>query len=174
MAQGDVERFESIVLPHLDEAYTLARHLLANDHDAQDAVQEAVLRALRHFETYREGNARAWLLAIVRNCCHTWRRKHRASWTTVEYVDEDHGDALGRFQSPDATPIAESDRAAIARAVAELSPEFREVIVLREIQELSYKEIAHIVGVPVGTIMSRLARARRRLQHALGVGAREA
>jgi len=173
MAQREVERFERIVLPHLDDAYTLARYLLRDEHDAQDAVQDAVLRALRYFETYRDGDARAWLLAIVRNCCLTWHRQHRAERATVPLLDTDVAD-IGGGRETDARAIARSEREALQRAVAALPVEFREVIVLREVQELSYKEISAVVGVPIGTVMSRLARGRKRLAAALGVGVEEA
>jgi len=169
MPPKDVERFERVVLPHLDDAYTLARYLLRDQHDAQDAVQDAVLRALRYFETYREGDARAWLLAIVRNCCLTRHRRaqaERASLSFVEDVDVAHD---GR--ATDARAIEQSERAVLQRALAALPDEFREVIVLREVQGLSYREISDVVGVPIGTVMSRLARGRRRLASALGVGA---
>jgi RNA polymerase sigma-70 factor (ECF subfamily) len=172
MPQRDVERFERVVLPHLDDAYTLARYLLRDEHDAQDAVQDAVLRALRYFESYREGDARAWLLAIVRNCCLSWHRRQRLARASVPLADADPVDiAPGR--EADARAIARSERALIERAIAALPSEFREVIVLREVQELSYREISDIVGVPIGTVMSRLSRARKRLADALGVGVEE-
>jgi RNA polymerase sigma-70 factor (ECF subfamily) len=174
MPPKDIDRFERIVLPHLDDAYTLARYLLRDQHDAQDAVQDAVLRALRYFETYREGDARAWLLTIVRNCCLTRHRKARieqANITFVEDVDVVHA-AAGR--ATDARAVEQSERAALQRALDGLPAEFREVIVLREVQELSYREISDVVGVPIGTVMSRLARARRRLASALGYDAKEA
>ena len=173
MAQREVERFERIVLPQLDDAYTLARYLLRDEHDAQDAVQDAVLRALRYFETYRDGDARAWLLAIVRNCCLTWHRRQRGDRATVPLLDIDVAD-IGGGRETDARAIARSEREALQRAVAALPVEFREVIVLREVQELSYKEISAVVGVPIGTVMSRLARGRKRLASALGVGVQEA
>ena len=172
MPQREVERFERVVLPHLDDAYTLARYLLRDEHDAQDAVQDAVLRALRYFETYRDGDARAWLLAIVRNCCLTWHRRQRIERASVPLADADLID-IGSGRETDARAIARSERAALERAVAALPMEFREVIVLREVQELSYREISDVVGVPIGTVMSRLARARKRLADALGVGAKE-
>jgi RNA polymerase sigma-70 factor (ECF subfamily) len=172
MSQRDVERFERIVLPHLDDAYTLARYLLRDEHDAQDVVQDAVLRALRYFEGYRDGDARAWLLAIVRNCCLTWQRRHRGG-TKVLSIDAG-SIPLADPRETDERAIQRSERAALARALDALPDEFREVIVLREIQELSYKEISDVVGVPIGTVMSRLGRARKRLSDALGVGAQEA
>jgi RNA polymerase sigma-70 factor (ECF subfamily) len=173
-SSNDIQRFERIVLPHLDDAYTLARYLLRDQHDAQDAVQDAVLRALRYFETYREGDARAWLLAIVRNCCLTRHRKaqtERANIAFVEDVDVVHE---GAGRATDARAVEQSERAALQRALDGLPAEFREVIVLREVQGLSYREISDVVGVPIGTVMSRLARARRRLASALGYDAQEA
>jgi len=173
MAQQDVDRFERIILPHLDDAYTLARYLLRDEHDAQDAVQDAVLRALRYFDSYRDGDARAWLLAIVRNCSLTWQRGHSSDRFTVPFSDEVAA-AVVETRPTDASAIEASDRDAVNRAVAALPAEFREVIVLREVEELSYKEISDVVGVPIGTVMSRLARARKRLAVTLGLGAQEA
>ena len=173
MAQHDLHRFEQIVLPHLDDAYTLARYLVRDEHDAQDVVQDAVLRALRYFDGFRGGDARAWLLAIVRNCCMTWHAREHSHRRDVPLVD-DTGDAIDELAETDAVAIRRSERAAIERALAALPTEFREVIVLREIQDLSYKEISDVVGVPIGTVMSRLARGRRRLAAALGAGVREA
>ena len=170
MAQRDVDNFERIVLPHLDDAYTLARYLLRDEHDAQDAVQDAVLRAIRHFEGYRDGDARAWLLAIVRNCCLTWQRRNRAG----RHESADELANVSDARETDALAIQRSERARLERAVAGLPTEFREVIVLREVQDLSYREISDVVGVPIGTVMSRLARARKRLAGALGIDEREA
>jgi len=173
MAQHDLQRFERIVLPYLDDAYTLARYLVRDVHDAQDVVQDAVLRALRHFDGFRGGDARAWLLAIVRNCCATWYARERARRQDVPLTENTAG-AIDEMTEADAVAIRRSERAAIERALEALPAEFREVIVLREIQELSYKEIGEVIGVPIGTVMSRLARARRRLAIALGAGVREA
>lgn len=173
MGQRDVERFERTILPHLDDAYTLARYLLRDEHDAQDVVQDAVLRALRYFDGYRDGDARAWLLTIVRNCCLTFQRRHRADRLTVPFA----GDETERLSDPiesDTLAIQRSERAVLERAIATLPTEFREVIVLREIEDMSYKEISEVVGVPIGTVMSRLARARKRLAAALGLGVQEA
>jgi RNA polymerase sigma-70 factor, ECF subfamily len=172
MAQRDVERFERIVLPHLDDAYTLARYLLRDEHDAQDVVQDAVLRALRYFGGYREGDARAWLLAIVRNCCLTWLKRDRIRRASVPFVDE-MAEAVDPHEA-DTAAIDGSNRAALERLVAELPTEFREVIVLREVEGLSYKEISDVIGAPIGTVMSRLARARKRVAAVLRIDAKEA
>jgi len=171
-APNDIDRFERIVLPHLDDAYTLARYLLRDPHEAQDAVQDAALRALRYFETYRDGDARAWLLAIVRNCCLTRHNRARAERANISFVDD--VDVAHEGRATDARAVEQSERAALQRALDGLPPEFREVIVLREVQGLSYREISDVVDVPIGTVMSRLARGRRRLASALGYDAREA
>lgn len=159
-------RFEQRVVPLVDDAYTLARHLVRDEHDAQDIVQEAYLRAWRHFAGFRGGDERSWLLTIVRNCCYTWRRAAREA-DSVEYDDEHHGLVEGRGSAADARAIVGSERAHLDVALNALPTEFREVLVLREIDDFSYREIARIVGVPVGTVMSRLARARERLRRVL-------
>jgi RNA polymerase sigma factor (sigma-70 family) len=174
MAQRELEPFERLILPHLDDAYTLARYLLRNEHDAQDVVQDAVLRAVRYFDGFRDGDARAWLLAIVRNCCHTWHRRTKNDRATVSYTDAADSPQLQGAVGADALAIQSSERAAIERAIGELPMEWREVIVLREVEEMSYKEISTITGVPIGTVMSRLARARKRLAASLGLHVREA
>jgi RNA polymerase sigma-70 factor (ECF subfamily) len=160
---GELTRFETVVLPYLDSAYTLARYLLGDPHDTEDAVQEAYLRALRHFAGFRGEDARAWLLTIVRNTCHSWRQRHRRDGLATEFNEELHSEEF-----PDAGPDAELERSEsiedLREALEQLPAQFREVVVLRELEELSYKEIAHIIGAPVGTVMSRLARARDRLQ----------
>jgi RNA polymerase sigma-70 factor (ECF subfamily) len=173
MAQDNAGRFEQLILPHLDDAYTLARYLLRDEHDAQDAVQDAALRAFRYFDGFRDGDARAWFLAIVRNCCLTWKRRHQNDRLTIP-ISEDHLSVARESRGTDAAAIETSDRAAITRAVAELPIEFREVIVLRELHGLPYAQISNIVGVPIGTIMSRLSRGRKRLAVRLGVTAQEA
>jgi RNA polymerase sigma-70 factor (ECF subfamily) len=157
--------FERAVLPYMDDAYTLARYLMRNEHDAQDAVQDAFLRALRYFDAFAISDVRAWLLAIVRHCCFSSGAKHRGE--VVEYNDELHG-VVDPAPNPEMLMIAGSVRDAIQAALDELPAEFREVIVLREIQDLSYKEISQVIGAPIGTVMSRLSRARRRLAETLG------
>jgi len=174
MTEDDAERFERTVVPHLDDAYTLARYLLRDEHDAQDVVQEAALRAVRYFRGYAGGDARAWLLAIVRNCSLTWRRRRRADERTVPFTDGMDNVALLTAREADAGAVEASERVRVQRAVDSLPHEFREVVVLREIQDLSYREISDVIGVPIGTVMSRLARARKRLAAVLGVSEKEA
>jgi len=159
-------RFEAVVLPHLDAAYTLARYLTRNAHDAEDVVQDACLRALKYFETFRGGegtSGRAWLLTIVRNTAYSSRRGQRDA---TEFDETQHSDAVAE-EHPEAALLQTDAREALGRALDRLAPEFREVIVLRELEGLSYKEIGDVTGVPVGTVMSRLSRARARLQEAL-------
>jgi RNA polymerase sigma-70 factor, ECF subfamily len=166
---SELERFQAVVLPHLDAAYTLARYLTRDDHDAQDIVQDASLRALRHFAGFRgEGSTegRLWLLAIVRNTAYTWQRQRRPEQSLTEFDEELHSGSAGDHH-PEADAVQGDQRAAVRRAIDQLPPEFREVIVMRELEGLSYKEISDVAGVPVGTVMSRLSRARKRLQQAL-------
>jgi RNA polymerase sigma factor (sigma-70 family) len=167
LAQGSrVERaqFEQAILVHLGAAYNLARWLTRDDHDAEDVVQEACLRAFRFFDGYHGQNGRAWLLAIVRNTCYTWLQNNRAH-EMVAFDDAlDHADPAA---GPEELVLHSVDRQALRRALEALPLEFREVIILRELEEMSYKEIAAIAEVPIGTVMSRLARARKRLQHSL-------
>lgn len=165
MESSELERFEAVVLPHLDAAYTLARYLTRSDHDAQDVVQDASLRAFQHFGSFRgagSGEGRAWLLAIVRNTAYSWQRRHRGDALTTAFDEEQHSEAV-TGEDPEAAVVAQGERVALHRAIDELPPEFREVIVLRELEELSYKEIAEITRIPIGTVMSRLFRARRLL-----------
>jgi RNA polymerase sigma-70 factor (ECF subfamily) len=165
----EVARFESVVLTHLDAAYSLARYLTRNDHDAEDIVQEACLRAFRHFDGYRgagPGSARAWLLTIVRNTASSWRRS-QAGATATEFDEALHSEAVAD-QHPEAALLSDATKETVRQALDRLPPEFREAILLRELQGLSYKEISEVVGVPVGTVMSRLSRARARLQQTLG------
>jgi len=166
---SELERFEAIVLPHLDAAYTLARYLTRNDHDAEDVVQEACLRALKYFGGYRgtEGDSgRAWVLAIVRNTAYTWRRRRRPDAGATEFNEELHSEAVAG-EHPEAALLRDAAAESLGRALDRLPDEFREVLVLRELEGLSYKEISEVAGIPVGTVMSRLSRARRRLEHAL-------
>jgi RNA polymerase sigma-70 factor, ECF subfamily len=163
-------RFRDAALPHLDDVYTLARYLLRDGADAEDAVQECYLRALRHFDTYRGPAMKPWLFAILRNVCRgEFGRRSSALLTTNGEPEGDEG-AAPLWQeapvSPEAEMLRQWDAKTIRRLVAELPDPFREAIVLREINDLSYREIADVVGAPVGTVMSRLARARSMLRNA--------
>ena len=153
--------FDQIVLPHLDAAYNLARWLAGNDHDAADIAQEACVRAWKFRAGFRGGNSRAWLLSIVRNTAFTWLKKNRPQ-SMVTLNDED----LAEIEDPatQATTFGKADVSVLRAALEELPMEFREALVLRELEGLSYKEIADVADVPLGTVMSRLARARRQLQ----------
>lgn len=166
MTESLVTRFEEQVVPLMDDAYTLARYLLRDEHDAQDVVQEAYLRAWRYFASFRGGDLRAWLLTIVRNCCYTWRQSRHDAQLVV-YDDDTHGADHSPRHAPDAAVVGESEQRLLSSALDGLAPEFREVVVLRELEGLSYQEIARVTGVPIGTVMSRLARARERLRRAL-------
>jgi len=163
------ERFEQTVLPHLDAAYNLARWLTRNDQDVQDVTQEACLRAFRFFDGYQGGNMRAWFLTIVRNTCYTWLHQNRAPGGSDEVFDEEiHSTDESGGASPEIQALAGADRETLRRALEELPEVFREVLVLRELEGMSYKEIADVSSVSLGTVMSRLARARTRLRQALG------
>ena len=154
--------FEQVFLPHLDAAYNLARWLLRNDQDAEDAVQEAYMRAYKAFDRFRGGDGKAWLMTILRNVCYTMIKKLRSHETPEPFYEEIH------------QPVGESDMQEAFRqkanaeslyvALEKLPDEFREVIVLHDLEGLAYKEIASVVGIPIGTVMSRLARARGRLR----------
>jgi len=173
--QTQRQRFESLMLPHLNAAYNLARWIMGNEQDAQDVVQEAFLKAFKGFERYREGNSAGWLLTIVRNACYTCLKRDRDG-SEVDMFDEDRhsmqtkcvaGQTDQRPANPEALLLAAAEGAQLQAAVARLPIEFREVLVLREIEGCSYREIADIVGIPSGTVMSRLSRARHQLQHIL-------
>jgi RNA polymerase sigma factor (sigma-70 family) len=157
-------RFEQLVLPHLDAAFNLARWVLRGRADAEDVAQEAMLRAFRFFRGFHGGDARAWLLQIVRNSCYSWLEKNRPMELTTEFDEQ-------LYPQPSVTPeslaIAGDNRERLTRALEELPPRFREVLVLRELEGCSYKEIAAITSMPIGTVMSALARARQRLQRTL-------
>jgi RNA polymerase sigma-70 factor (ECF subfamily) len=161
---GDERReFEEIFLPHLDAAYNLARWILQNDHDAQDVVQEAYIRAFKGFHGFRGGNGRAWLLTIVRNTAYTWINKRGPDQKLIPYIEERHADIISIDQTSNESLI-EKRKEELHSALERLPSEFREVIILYELEGLSYKELALALGIPVGTVMSRLNRARRRLQ----------
>ena len=162
----NADRFKAVVLPHLDAAYNLARWLTRNEHDAQDVVQEAYLRALRFFSGFHGSNARAWLLTIVRNTCYTWLRHNRSPELSGDF-DEAVREKESDEPDPETQQVLKARAQLVNSAIEKLPVEFREVMVLRELEELSYKEIAVVTGVPIGTVMSRLARARKRLHESL-------
>jgi RNA polymerase sigma-70 factor, ECF subfamily len=169
--QEKMRRFRDAALPHLDDLYTLARYLMRNPTDAEDAVQECYLRALRHFDSYRGPAMKPWLLAILRNVCKAeFARRGKDDVPTDFAQDESVAEDMPMWQEPQASPekliLRQQDSATIRRLVAELPEPFRETIVLREVNDLSYQEIAEVAGVPVGTVMSRLARARAMLRSA--------
>jgi RNA polymerase sigma-70 factor (ECF subfamily) len=156
--------FQRTILPHLDAAYNLARWVLKNEADAQDVVQEAYLRALRFCGTFRGGDPRAWLLTIVRNTAYTWLSRNRSADPPIPFDEEQHPDEAVPV---DVELIRRADSRALRTAMEELPTEFREIVVLRDLEGLSYKEIAEVADLPIGTVMSRLARARSRLKQAL-------
>ena len=159
-------RFEQSVLPHLDAAYNLARWLTHSEQDAEDVLQEACLRAYKFFGGFRGGDSRAWLLMIVRNTCFTWLRQQRPA-EVASSLDGESPELACERGDPEALLQRSVDAQALQRALEALPVEFREVIVLRELESLSYKEIAYVSHIPIGTVMSRLARARRQLQQLL-------
>jgi RNA polymerase sigma factor (sigma-70 family) len=159
------ERFEEHVLPHLDAAYNLARWLTRNEHDAEDIVQESYMRAYKFFDSFRMGNARPWLLKIVRNTSYTWLQQNRPRDLTANI--DDSLDIESKDPSPEAQLLRTDEAGRVRQALEDLPVEFREVMIMRELEELSYKEIAEVTATPVGTVMSRLARGRKRLQQSL-------
>lgn len=172
--KAKARRFEQVVMPHLNSAYNLARWLTRNEADAQDVVQEACLRAFKYFDGFDGQFANAWLLKIVRNTCFTWLKSNRSAEETlalddnIEEVDRDenvvelNASSLGR--SPETLLIEKRDAKRLDELIGRLPPVYREVLILREHEEMSYQDIAEIVGVPIGTVMSRLARGRQLLQ----------
>jgi RNA polymerase sigma-70 factor, ECF subfamily len=168
--QERMRTFQTAALSHLDDVYTLARYLMRNTHDAEDAVQECYLRALRHFDSYRGPAMKPWLLAILRNVCNAEFARRRKEEVTDYAQDESLAEEMPMWQEPQASAeklmVRQQDTATIKQLVAELPEPFREIIVLREMNNLSYQEIAQAAGVPVGTVMSRLARARAMLRAA--------
>jgi RNA polymerase sigma factor (sigma-70 family) len=158
--------FEALMLPHLDAAHNLARWLLRNEQDAQDVVQEAFLRAFKSFGGFHGSNGRAWLLTIVRNTSYTLLKKNRAVDLTTTFDEEIH--AAGHESASPATILEHSEDAELIKdAMDQLPAEFREILILRHQEGLSYKEIADIAQIPSGTVMSRLARARAKLKECL-------
>jgi RNA polymerase sigma-70 factor (ECF subfamily) len=173
-AETKARRFEQMIMPHLDSAYNLARWLTRNDADAQDVVQEACMRAFKYFDGFDGDHANAWLLKIVRNTCFSWMKDNRPSEKTLaldddlEEIDRDRAtmeiNASGLGRSPEELVGIRRDTERLNRAIEMLAPGYREVLILREMDDLSYREIADVVGIPIGTVMSRLARARGLLQ----------
>ncbi len=160
-------RFEQTILPHMDAAYNLARWLTRNEHDAEDMAQEAYLRAFKFFETFRGVDGRAWLLTIVRNTCYTWLQQNRSREPATSFDEEIHS-AENDASNPATLFLQGANNQILREALEELPVEFREVVILRDLEDFSYKEIADIAGIPLGTVMSRLARARERLKQFLG------
>ncbi len=161
--QRKLKLFEECVLPHMNAAYNLARWLTRNEHDAQDVVQESYLRAFRFFDSYRGGDGKSWLMAVVRNTCITWRRHEQRELSSEPFDEMTHGS--GRQAPNQEEKLVDSSRMSVLRNCIEMLPlEFREVLVMRELEELSYRQISEVAALPVGTVMSRLSRARKRLE----------
>ena len=158
--------FEDTVLQHLDAAYNLARWLTRNREDAEDVAHEACLRAFRFFPSFRGGDARAWLMKIVRNTCYTWLRANRPLQDATEF-DEDLSPPDSRALNPEEAMLQNDAGVLVRKALEEIPAPFREVLILRELEGMSYREIAEITGMPLGTVMSSLSRARERLRQAL-------
>jgi RNA polymerase sigma factor (sigma-70 family) len=168
-------RFEAVVLPHLDAAYNLARWLTRDDHAAEDVVQEAYLRALKFFGSFRGGDGKGWILAIVRNACFDWLKLRRTEDLHDPFDEDIHSPDINRLSpraegaaaNPETAAAGSATAQRIGDALESLGAEYREALVLRELEGLSYKEIASIAEVPIGTVMSRLARARKQLRKQL-------
>jgi RNA polymerase sigma factor (sigma-70 family) len=161
--QRKLKLFEECVLPHLNAAYNLARWLTRNEHDAQDVVQESYLRAFRFFDSYRGGDGKSWLMAVVRNTCITWRRHEKRDVSNEPFDEMAH--SSGRQAPNQEEKLVDSSRMSVLRNCIEMLPsEFREVLVMRELEEMSYRQISEVADLPVGTVMSRLSRARKRLE----------
>ena len=159
------ENFDDVVLPHLDAAHRLARWLMRNEHDAEDVVQEASLRAFRYFGTFTGGSGRAWFLRIVRNTSCRWHS--RGFQAPIDTFDEEQHGSASPTSDPESLLLQTDDVTLIERAMSSLSSRFRQLLVLRELQGLSYQEVADVMGVPIGTVMSGLSRARQALRGAL-------
>jgi RNA polymerase sigma-70 factor (ECF subfamily) len=172
------QRFEKLVLPHMNSAFNVARWLTHNDQDAQDVVQEAYLRAFRFFSGFHGDDARAWLLSIVRNTFYTWYQQNRGhAADMLEFAEDMHSletSTADHDDGPEAMLIRSQNQKRVHRALRNLRLEYREVIVLRELEEMSYKEIAAIVDIPIGTVMSRLGRGRQQLATLLAPTEQEA
>ena len=172
LSSQELERFNECVLVYLDAAHNLARYLLRDPHQAEDAVQEAFLRAIRHFESFRGADGRAWLLSIVRNTCLTQLRRRRPDGQKVEFDEALHS-PREESSGPEVDLASAITSESLREGLDQLPAEYREVLVLRELEGLSYKEIAQVAGVPIGTVMSRMSRGRKQLLRALGTGAKE-
>jgi RNA polymerase sigma-70 factor (ECF subfamily) len=162
-----VAHFEALVLPHLDAAYNLARWMARNSSDGEDVAQEAMLRAFRFFDTFRGEDARVWLLTIVRNTYLTWIRRELPRQNSAEFDERMHTD-LEFSLTPETQVLRQATAEQVLRAIESLPAEYREVILMREIEQLSYKEIAAVTKSPLGTVMSRISRARSMLRHLIG------
>jgi len=166
-------QFEALALPHLNAAYNLARWLLRDEYHAQDVVQEAFLRAFRYFDSFKGGDARPWLMGIVRNTCYSWMRENSRRAEQPLELDEDlENDAYehGGHQTqnnPETLLMQKHESSRVNAAIERLPAVFRETLMLRELEDMSYEEIAQIAGIPLGTVMSRLSRARRLLREIL-------
>jgi RNA polymerase sigma-70 factor (ECF subfamily) len=167
LSENRTVNFEETFLPHLDAAYNLARWLTRDPADADDVVQEAYMRAFRFFDGFQGEDGRTWLLKIVRNTCYTWLQKNRPREIVYELDEEMH---IAETGNPEKDLLANLERQELRRLVEELPPSNREIVVFRDIEGLSYKEIAAITELPLGTVMSRLARARKRLQATAAAG----
>ena len=164
LTEEDRRRFEELFLPHLDAAYNLARWIIRHDQDARDVVQNAYVRAFKGFQRFRGGaNSKAWFLTIVRNAAYDWLNRHAPEEKLIPYDEEKHADIIS-MNEPEDERVSEGRRQQVKNALERLPLEFREVIILYELEGLSYKELAAVLGIPIGTVMSRLSRARRRLQ----------
>jgi RNA polymerase sigma-70 factor (ECF subfamily) len=163
---GHAGSFDQVVMPHLDAAYNLAQWLVRNTHDAEDIVQESYLRAFKFFGGYQGGDSRAWVLKIVRNTSYSFLEKNRPAGLAEEFDETIHTATMERPEA-EAALLHSSDSRMLREALAELPVTFREVLVLRELEDMSYKEIAEVMGTPIGTVMSGLARGRTQLRERL-------
>jgi RNA polymerase sigma-70 factor (ECF subfamily) len=165
-----LKRFEELALPHLDAVHNFARWLTRNDDEAQEVAQETFLRALRYFDSYRGSDAKAWLFSICRNSCQTWRSRKRQTAATESFDEKLH--SFPTVMRDQEQRMIDADRVATIRECIEILPlEYREVLILRELEEMSYRKISEVTAVPVGTVMSRLSRARKRLVECAAVPA---
>jgi RNA polymerase sigma-70 factor, ECF subfamily len=163
IAPGIGGTFDEVVVPHLGAARRLARWLMRNEHDAEDVVQEASLRAFQYFRTFTGGNGRAWFLRIVRNTCSGWRGRS-VDARSDPFDEEQHSATQAVTIDPEVLLLQADDAALVGRALRNLPDRFHQLLVLREIEGLSYRELAEVIGIPIGTVMSRLARARDALR----------